>query len=262
MGKLLKKTSFLENSVKIDWGILPLIEFLLSDYIKYQDKFKLALDIGSGDGSHTKIMRKFGLKVDQIDKYSEFAEIKEDFLKYNFKNKYDIVFCSHVIEHQRNTGLFLDKIFDVLTNKGFLIISAPKHDVNRFVEGHLSSWHLTYFIQNLIHAGFDCKKGKTISLNQIENSFIVPKSKNFNFSEREEAGYQWNENHQLRSPFKLFTGLTIKNEGNNIIYNCEALKLSKSNQKIEIIINYPSDYIFKNIEIDSSKHGINFKFLL
>ena len=77
-----------------------------------QKKYKSALDIGSSHGNHTKIMRHFGLSVDQIDKYENNAEINNDFNTYNFKKKYDVIFCSHVIEHQRNVGFFLDKIFD------------------------------------------------------------------------------------------------------------------------------------------------------
>ena len=34
-----------------------------------------------------------------------------------------MIFCSHVIEHQRNQGAFLDKIHDILKNDGDLVIS-------------------------------------------------------------------------------------------------------------------------------------------
>ena len=60
----------------------------------------------------------------------------------------------------------------LLTNKGILIISDPKHEVNYFVEVHLSSCHLTYFMHNLIHAGFDCKKGKHRRFQNFKNIFV------------------------------------------------------------------------------------------
>ena len=41
-----------------------------------------------------------------------------------------MIFCSHVIEHQRNQGAFLDKIYDILKDEGDLNFEAEK-----FVEG-------------------------------------------------------------------------------------------------------------------------------
>ena len=122
-------------------------------------------------------MRSFGLSVDLIDKYESKAEFKGDFNTHKFKSKYDMVFCSHVIEHQRNQGAFLDKIYDILNDDGDLVISGPKHPAERFVEGHISTTILPVFLQILIYAGFDCKNGKMMSLAGIENSFIVKKAK-------------------------------------------------------------------------------------
>ena len=56
-------------------------------------------------------------------------------MKVNFEQKFDVVFCSHVIEHQRDVGLFLDKIFDILSDNGILIISAPKHPQKGLSQG-------------------------------------------------------------------------------------------------------------------------------
>ena len=70
---------------------------------KFKKKFKV-LDIGGALGSHCQIMRAFGLSVDIIDKYEREAELVGDFNEYNFKTKYDMIYCSHVIEHQRNQG--------------------------------------------------------------------------------------------------------------------------------------------------------------
>ena len=72
------------------------------------------------------------------------------------------------------------------------------------------------FLQQLIHAGFDCKNGKYLST--IENSFIVSKAKDFNLDERLENGYQWTEKHQNRSPIDL-NNSTIDNS-KAMLYNC------------------------------------------
>ena len=222
-----------ENLLKIDWGGFALIEYLLSKK-KFKKKFK-ALDIGGALGNHTKIMRDFGLKVDSIDKYEKDAEFVEDFNTFKLESKYDMIHCSHVIEHQRNQGAFLDKIYDVLKDDGDLIISGPKHPAERFVEGHIATTIMPIFLQILIYSGFDCKNGKILSLGGIENSFIVKKAKNFNLNERYETGYKWKQIHNERSPIHLTAGYSVP-AINLEMYNCEIFKVhiknSDSNQPV------------------------------
>ena len=232
------QTSLTKNDIKeysITWGGLALIEFLVSERNSIGTKFKTCLDIGSGEGVHTAILRHAGLEVFQVDKYSTTSEYKVDFIEHKFDRKFDVVFCSHVIEHQRNVGLFLDKIFDILSDDGVLIISAPKEDHN-LIEGHLNSFIFPLFLQQMIHAGFDCKDGKFLST--IENSFIVSKADNFDMSERLENGYQWTEKHQNRSPIELKTSTV-----DMLFHNCQhiqpnlTLKLPKNYWSYGMIIN-------------------------
>ena len=232
------QTSLTKNDIKeysITWGGLALIEFLVSERNSIGTKFKTCLDIGSGEGVHTAILRHAGLEVFQVDKYSTTSEYKVDFIEHKFDRKFDVVFCSHVIEHQRNVGLFLDKIFDILSDDGVLIISAPKEDHN-LIEGHLNSFIFPLFLQQMIHAGFDCKGGKFLST--IENSFIVSKADNFDMSERLENGYQWTEKHQNRSPIELKTSSV-----DMLFHNCQyiqpdlTLKLPKNYWSYGMIIN-------------------------
>jgi 2-polyprenyl-3-methyl-5-hydroxy-6-metoxy-1,4-benzoquinol methylase len=232
------QTSLTKNDIKeysITWGGLALIEFLVTERNNIGTKFKTCLDIGSGEGVHTSILRHAGLEVFQVDKYSTTSEYKVDFIEHKFDRKFDVVFCSHVIEHQRNVGLFLDKIFDILSDDGVLIISAPKEDHN-LIEGHLNSFIFPLFLQQMIHAGFDCKGGKFLST--IENSFIVSKADNFDMSERLENGYQWTEKHQNRSPIELKTSSV-----DMLFHNCQhiqpnlTLKLPKNYWSYGMIIN-------------------------
>ena len=232
------QTSLTKNDIKeysITWGGLALIEFLVSERNSIGTKFKTCLDIGSGEGVHTAILRHAGLEVFQVDKYSTTSEYKVDFIEHKFDRKFDVVFCSHVIEHQRNVGLFLDKIFDILSDDGVLIISAPKEDHN-LIEGHLNSFIFPLFLQQMIHAGFDCKDGKFLST--IENSFIVSKADNFDMFERLENGYQWTEKHQNRSPIELKTSSV-----DMLFHNCQyiqpdlTLKLPKNYWSYGMVIN-------------------------
>jgi len=239
------------TSYELDWGIFSLIEFIGSSSNDIGGRYKTALDIGSGAGVQTEIMRHAGLEVFQVDKYSETAEYQVDFLEHSFENKFDIIYCSHVIEHQRNVGSFLDKIYDCLSDDGLLILSAPKHDANRLVEGHLNCFIMTYFIQHLIHSGFDLSKGKVLSCNVIENAAIVPKASNFSLNERSESGYQWTQKHQDRSPIQLESSLTIDDE-KWILHNCEIVRKGTAN---DLALYFPEKYQQKGIHIKAPRWG-------
>jgi len=237
---------------KLDYGGFSLIEYLLSKK-KFKKGFKV-LDIGGALGAHCKIMRNFGLLVDSIDKYEKKAEFIGDFNKYKFKTQYDMIYCSHVIEHQRNQGIFLDKIYDLLIEDGDLVISGPKHPAERFVEGHISTTILPVFLQLLIYAGFDCKKGKMMSLGGIENSFIVKKSKNFSICERDDTGYKWTSKHQERSPIELTAGFEVR-PSSLYLNNCKVFKVhidefsldENGHEKVGLIFNPPKNYNKKGI---------------
>ena len=247
--QLMHQTSLTKNDFKeyfITWGGFALIEFLVTERNNIGTKFKTCLDIGSGEGVHTAILRHAGLEVFQVDKYSNTAEYKVDFIEHEFDRKFDVIFCSHVIEHQRNVGLFLDKIFDLLSNDGVLIISAPNHSVETLVEGHLNSFLFPLFLQHMIHAGFDCKNGKYLSI--VENSFIVSKANNFDIKERAENGYQWTYQHLDRSPIELKSG--VVNMGSTL-YNCKCV-ISASN------IALPSDYQPYGMIINMKRWGLKF----
>ena len=247
--QLMHQTSLTKNAFKeyfITWGGFALIEFLVTERNNIGTKFKTCLDIGSGEGVHTSILRHAGLVVFQVDKYSNTAEYKVDFIEHEFDRKFDVIFCSHVIEHQRNVGLFLDKIFDLLSDDGVLIISAPNHSVETLEEGHLNSFLFPLFLQHMIHAGFDCKNGKYLSL--VENSFIVSKATNFDIKERTENGYQWTYQHLDRSPIELKSG--VVNMGSTL-YNC---KCFISASKIAL----PSDYQPYGMYITMNRWGLKF----
>ena len=57
------------------------------------------------------------------------------------------------------------------------------------IEGHLNCFKTPYFIQHLLHAGFNLKDGKYLSCGGIENAAIVPKDLNFDIADREAAGH-------------------------------------------------------------------------
>ena len=75
-----------DNDQKLDWSGIALLEYLISKK-NFKDKF-IALDIGSALGSHTSIMRSYGLSVDIIDKYENDTSLT--FTGNGVKTEFDI----------------------------------------------------------------------------------------------------------------------------------------------------------------------------
>ena len=240
--------SSIQKFTGIEWGIFSLIEFIVSESNEIGKRYKTAIDIGSGAGVQSEILRAAGLEVFQLDKYSDTADYKVDFVSHTFDQKFDVVYCSHVIEHQRNVGNFLDKIFDIMSEDGVLIISAPKHPAEYLTEGHLNCFFKGYFIQHLIHAGFDLKQGKYLSAYWVENAAIVSKAKNFDLVEREEDGYLWTDKHKQRSFVDLKNHELIENI--SYFHNCQVFSAPGGDL---IQMNFPKNYKCHGIEINSER---------
>lgn len=88
------------------------------------DKSKTGLSIGGGDLAHEFVLDKYTnvFVLNDIDYYNA----EKDSLPYN-NNHFDFVFIKSVIEHIRNTDLFLSEIYRVLKKDGIVIIFAPDY---------------------------------------------------------------------------------------------------------------------------------------
>jgi SAM-dependent methyltransferase len=128
-------------------------------------EFNTVLDIGAGQGIHSEILLNAKKHVTSLDfgtsvyfkKNSNHHEtIKCDYLDYNFKEQFDAIWASHVLEHQPNPNTFLKKIHKDLKENGVLCITVPplKHEI---VGGHLSLWNAGLLMYHLVFAGFNCK---------------------------------------------------------------------------------------------------------
>ena len=155
-----------EYSFKLDWALHCILR-LLSNY-----EFTTVLDIGSGEGEHKRFFQLFGKDVSSVDILKN-ADYVGDFLEIDFDREFDVVWCSHVLEHQRNIGLFLDKLYDLLKETGILAITVPIHPRERLISGHLSSWSVALLCYNLIMAGFNCNKAEILSTYEL--SLLVRK---------------------------------------------------------------------------------------
>lgn len=141
---------------------------------KYQ--FQTVLDIGCGQGLHSNAFRTHLKTVIGIDAGDHWGtpEIKADFITYDFVEPFDLVWCSHMLEHQPNVQQFLHKVYAVLKPGGILAITVPPRKPS-IVGGHVSIWNAGLLLYNLILAGFDCRDAM-IQQYDYNISVIVRKS--------------------------------------------------------------------------------------
>ena len=96
-----------QNKFSKECGVFPLLEFLITNNIKRKNNKVLLL--GEFHNDHISLINSFDYNIEQIKK----KEIDPLFHFKKFKSKYDVIFCNHIIQYQRNTGFFLVKLFDL-----------------------------------------------------------------------------------------------------------------------------------------------------
>ena len=158
----------MSHEFHLHWGLHALLK-LLRDY-----SFETVLDIGSGLGEHTRFFRLFNKQVTTCNLLPP-ADWVGDFLEAPISGSFDVIWCCHMLEHQRNPGLVLDKIYRLLRPEGILVLCLPHHPPSRLVPGHLSTWSLALASLHLVYAGFDCKHLSAYT--SYELSLIVQKPK-------------------------------------------------------------------------------------
>jgi SAM-dependent methyltransferase len=148
--------------------------------------FKNLLEIGAGDGKASLyLIDKYEKKVDLIELENSFyfkkLKSKKKFNKIiigNFLNKklkkYDAILCSHVLEHQENIKLFLDKIFHNLKENGYLCIIVPPRKPF-IISGHVNLFNPGLLIYRLVLSKMNCKSAQVLSYDY--NICIIIKKK-------------------------------------------------------------------------------------
>jgi SAM-dependent methyltransferase len=150
----------------------------INEFIKLP--FNTVLDIGCGRGAHTHFFEYRKKTVLAIDIKTDYpGAIQDDYNEYHFGVQFDAIWISHVLEHQRNVGLFLDKVNSDLKEDGFLCITVPPMKTS-IVGGHLTVWNAGLLVYNLVLAGVDCSKIRmkqydyNISIILQKRGFIMP----------------------------------------------------------------------------------------
>lgn len=142
---------------------------LLRDAISKQPE--KVLDVGVHTGKHAMAFIAGGAEVTGIDvtltpfehpKYSHVSKPFEYVIQDGIleKESFDMVWCSHTIEHIPNVQSFLVGLHYFLRDDGWLYIAAPTNRQNRLHIGHLTLWTPAHLVYNLICAGWDCREAK------------------------------------------------------------------------------------------------------
>ncbi|TWU67667.1 class I SAM-dependent methyltransferase [Crateriforma conspicua] len=159
----------------------------LETALKHCD-FQTVLDVGSGAGKHAELFHQHGKSVTTIDfgksiyyqkRDQHRTDIIADYYKYQFDHPFDLVWASHVLEHQPNPNDFLKKVHRDTKEGGWVVITVPplKHQI---VGGHLSLWNAGMLLYHLVFAGFDCRtawvkrSGYNISVIVDKRSIVLP----------------------------------------------------------------------------------------
>jgi 2-polyprenyl-3-methyl-5-hydroxy-6-metoxy-1,4-benzoquinol methylase len=147
-------------------------------------KPKTVIDVGSGGGYHADQFRTNGSEVTCVDygtsiyatesKINDLRVINVDFSEFAPKEKYDLVWASHVLEHQRNVGTFLEKLIECCSYNGHVAITLP--DPHRTLwGGHLTQWSPGLLAYNVALCGIDLSDSVFIRGTNEFSLFFRPK---------------------------------------------------------------------------------------
>jgi len=123
----------------------------------------LVLDIGPGAGGATRAFREDGHEVTSIglcpESYAPVAGIIDaDYNSHNLGHeRFDAIWCAHVLEHQPNVNNFIRKTNKELKPGGWLFVVVPPMK-GSIVGGHLNLFNEGLLVYNLIIGGFDCSQ--------------------------------------------------------------------------------------------------------
>ncbi len=123
------------------------------------------LDVGSGGGQHATAFASDGAEVNCVDfGTSVYAKASApsgnvsvthaDFTRWTPPKAYDLVWASHVLEHQRNVGAFVDRLVSCCAADGHVAIIVP-FPHRRLWGGHLTLWTPGLLAYNIVLAGVD-----------------------------------------------------------------------------------------------------------
>jgi SAM-dependent methyltransferase len=155
------RPSYSENKFTVGlggWGLVDRLSDLSGE---------LLLDVGAGSLGHSHYFASKGKQVTAIDfgtstyalnrqaihdEFGKIEVIQTDFNEFVSEKQWDIVWASHILEHQKNAGEFLANCLQHTKESGLLVLVLPfPHE--EIWGGHLSYWTPGLLAYNLVMAG-------------------------------------------------------------------------------------------------------------
>ncbi|HIH13388.1 TPA: class I SAM-dependent methyltransferase [Candidatus Woesearchaeota archaeon] len=115
---------------------------------------KSLLDCGGGTGHYAAAFARHGFLVTFIDldpaacnyvqekNSGQFKVVEGDALKYNFKEKFDFIFCNQLIEHYPDPNQLIKHLKKNLSLEGIIILTTPNQNSKEFY--FRPKWSLSY----------------------------------------------------------------------------------------------------------------------
>ena len=155
---------WIAQSIQFAIDCVPELHRVLLKYYQRASDLSL-LDVGAGSGAGSNLIASLHADrmiyskidvdaIDYIDKRLLWARSQYPMINYEVKDlfnlpskKWDLVFCSHCLEHLEEPRPFLDKIIDVC--RGFAFIYTPYNEVDR-IDGHHFTFTEDFYYPNKV----------------------------------------------------------------------------------------------------------------
>ena len=137
------------------------VALLMNEY-----EFDTVLDVGAGEQAHARIFRALDKEVTTLDSMYDPvfpADIRGDFLEAAINEQCDVLFCSHVLQQQRDIGAFTDRLFDVLGDGGVLALTVPPICSHWVTLSQCNSLNAGMLLYHLVMSGFDCRDARVLT---------------------------------------------------------------------------------------------------
>ena len=190
---LLKKFPVFFQKIIESTGIRKSLSYSQFRYLeKYLKKGKL-LEIGSGEGFILELFEKKGFDVNGVEASEDNLEIIKKKLNSgkcvtgfaedlpDYKEKFDIIILSHVLEHLVNCKIVISNLRNLLNDNGILFIEVPNcQNEEELTQSIFTQPHLHHFTEESLKELFHSSKLEVIRTD-IFRSHVVTISEHFRY---------------------------------------------------------------------------------
>jgi len=142
-------------------GLEDLLRFFLREYV---EEDACVMDVGATSDS-CKIIKETNRCPTSLS-YTSLnlgcETIQDNIMSYNCPKLFDAIWCSHVLEHSTNIGLFIRKLVSITKPGGAIAIVVPNGLSRLLVGGHLNFFHPGTLAYHIVLSGQNLSKATII----------------------------------------------------------------------------------------------------